>query len=40
MITLTEDDPTILIDTISRNELEETILLIHYKAHIKDESDT
>jgi hypothetical protein len=38
-ITLTMDDPTILIDTIIRNELEEMILLLHYKAHIKDESD-
>lgn len=36
-ITLTADDPTILIDTIVRDGKEERILLIHYRAHIEDE---
>ncbi len=39
MITLTEDDPTILIDTIIRDTQPEQILLIHYRANIKDEYD-
>ncbi len=38
-ITLTEEDPTILIDTIVRDGKEEKILLIHYRAHIEDELD-
>ncbi len=36
-ITLTEDDPTILIDTITRDNQPEQMLLIHYRAHIENE---
>ncbi len=36
-ITLTADDPTILIDTIVRDGRDEQIFLIHYRAHIEDE---
>jgi hypothetical protein len=38
-IFLTEDDPTILLDTILRDGISEKILLIHYKAHIENELD-
>ena len=38
-ITLTEDDPTVLLDTIERDGQEENMLLIHFKASIMDEDN-
>ena len=37
VVVLTEDEPTILIDSIIRDGNPEKILLIHYKAHIQNE---